>query len=326
MRYWWTFFLLTATCLKAQDVGRMYTQSQLEQAGSRYEPNLRGLWEEDFLSRLTPAERSRAGSVMLVIPLIGVHKDPLDYYSHAGRRQVFIPVASVKFWDDIATAIAFYESNRCDITPVVDYAASLRLRPEELTGAPLERLGVPAPPLPDPVAEDVAQKMLKSVIYFIVAHEYGHVMYQHPGYKGITAQQAQMNESEADAFALSVFRRTAVPPIALGHFFLITSVMEPSPADFGTPEEYEAYLQQAATHPVSAARLTRLAEGLQSNTAAYTRLQRNPAAMETALRGIADQLQDIARTLDDRKMRRFVIERARNASLASFLNGCSRSE
>ena len=57
-----SFFLVTVllvTCGTAwtQDVSDLYTISELDAIGARYRPRLRGLWEEDFLSRLTRDER-----------------------------------------------------------------------------------------------------------------------------------------------------------------------------------------------------------------------------------------------------------------------------
>lgn len=326
MRPLWRAAFLAAWCaaVQAQDVGRMYPQSQLEKIAPRYQPNLRGLWEEDFLSRLTPEERLQAGTVMLNLPLIGANRHPLDFYADSGRRQVFLPIASVRFLDDMAVAIAYYERMGCDTGTVYDYAAALRIRPEETFGPPLDALGIPATALDDPFVDDVSQKILKSVVYFVAAHEYAHVMYRHKGYRAIAAQEAQRQESEADAFALNVLRRIAVPPLAMAHFFMITSRLEPSPADFAAPGEYEAYLRQRATHPVSSQRILDVAGGIEASVGAFARLQPDPAAMAASLRGVVGDLRQIGHTLDDRKMRRFLTERARTADVASFRRGCRR--
>jgi hypothetical protein len=308
--------------LAAQDVERLYTQAELKNAGGRYSPSLKGLWDEDFLSRVTPAERQRAGSVALVLPLVGAQRTPIDFYALPRERRVYLPISSIKFLDDITIAIAYHESRQCGIGLVSDYVGVLRERPGELSGSPREALGVPADALKDPMVDDVSQKLLKSMVFFVVAHEYAHVMYGHPGYKSISAQEAQRQETEADAFALEVMRRIAVPPLSMAHFFALVSRLENSPADFETPAQYEAYIQQRASHPVSSQRLLAVADALQANAASYARLQPNPQAWTQRVLVTAGEIRAIGKTLDDRAMRRFMTHRSRTVAPASLRTGC----
>lgn len=308
--------------LHAQDVGRLYSQSELAAAGSRYAPNLQGLWQEDFLSRLTPAERQRAGAVTLHLPLVGAQRVPLDFYAIAAQRQVFLPIASVKFLDDISIATAYHERRGCGMAAVSDYMGVLRERPAALPGSPRAALGVPANALDDAIVDDVSQKLLKSTMYFIVAHEYAHVMYAHRGYSSITAREAQHQEMEADAFALEVMRRIAVPPLSMVHFFTLVSRMESSPADFDSAQQYEAYLQQRASHPVSAQRIFAVADALQENVKSYARTQSDARAWEQRLLAAAGDLRAIGKTLDDRSMRRLLTNRARTLDPASLRAAC----
>src|SRR5262245_27858593 len=114
--------ILIVTCgtMSAQDVSDLYTISELNAIGTRYRPRLRALWEEDFLSRLTRDERV---TVRLDIPIIGENSYILDFQAYPEARQVFLPVASIKFLDDIAVAFAYYDKSGCDIGTVSDYAA-----------------------------------------------------------------------------------------------------------------------------------------------------------------------------------------------------------
>lgn len=312
------------TPLHAQDVGRLYSQPELASTSARIAPNLRGLWEEDFLTRLTPAERLRAGPVTLNLPLVGAQRTPLDFYASPPERQVYLPIASVKFLDDVYIAIAHYEHRGCGMGAVSDYVGMLRERPGELSGSPRQALGVPANALSQPMVDDVSQKLTKSTVYFIVAHEYAHVMYGHKGYKAISALEAQRQEMEADAFALEVMRRIAVPPLSMVHFFTLVSRLERSPADFDAPEQYETYLRQRASHPVSARRIFAVADALQANAASYVITQKNPQAWEQRVLQAVRELRDIGRILDDRAMRRFLTHRARTISPASLRAGCKQ--
>jgi len=318
------FLMLMGATLTAQDVTWLYSNGELQQIGNRYTPNLRGMWQQDFLSRLTFAERVRAGAVSLSIPLVGANRYPLDFYSDPAQKEVFLPIASVKFIDDLSVAFAFYQRKGCDVGVVSDYVAVLRFRPQEAKGSPLDTLGVPRTAINDPVVDDVAQKILKSVIFFVAAHEYAHVMYQHKNYNVITAMVAQQQESEADAFALEVMRRIGVPPSALTFFFLVASRLEASPGDFNSLVEYENYVRQRATHPVGALRILNLAKGIEDNIDAFTVLQKNPLEWRQKLQTQVQELRQIGNTLDDRNMRLFLAQRARSADIAAFARACPR--
>ena len=313
-----------AALAQAQHMGRLYSQAELQDANARMAPNLRGLWDEDFLSRLTPDERRRAGAVSLNLPLAGRPGAPLDFFANPPARQVFMPIASVKFLDDVYISIAYYELRGCGMAAISDYMGVLRERPTELAGTPRQSLGVPPTVLEDPFVDDVSQKLTKSTLYFIAAHEFAHVMHGHAPYGSITAQQAQRQEAEADAFALEVMRRIAVPPLGLAHFFTLLSRLEYSPADFPTTERYEAYLQQKATHPVSSQRILALADALQANAASYVRTQSAPRDWENRVLAVARDLQTVGQTLDDRDMRRFLAQRSKTVSPASLRVACKQ--
>ena len=212
----------------------------MQAIGTTYAPNLRLVWTQDFLARLSPAERSAATGLRLELPLFGLRHAPLEFYSVPDERRVVIPLASVKFLDDIAVAHAYDEKSGCDLGAVSGYAAALRFSRHAPTGSPLAALGVPPEALTDPDVDDVAMKMLKSTVFFVMAHEYAHLLHRHRSYAKLDAGQAQQQEMQADDFALDVMRRIGVPPIALGFFFLVSSRLEPSPGDFATAGQYEA--------------------------------------------------------------------------------------
>ena len=302
----------------AQRVSELYTISELQTIGDRYRPRLRGIWQEDFLSRLSRDERAQP--VTLDIPLIGENDYILDFYSYPDRRQVVLPVASIKFLDDMTVAYAYYEKNGCDVGLVSDYAAVLRFQHQHARGSPLDVLGVPRTAVDDQYVDDLAQKLLKSIVFFVAAHEYAHVLYQH---RAITVQQAQQNEIEADTFALDIMRRIGVPPVGVTFFFLIDSRLEKTPGDFPSSAAYELYLRQVRSHPVSALRILKIADGIQVNAQAFARLQQDQLAWEKKLQLIVQDLRVIAGGLDDRRMRQFLKERAENLDVATLQHACS---
>lgn len=313
---------LSVIDVRAQDVTHLYDSRTLETVQRTYTPNLTGMWNEDFLSQLTAQERSRAGSVILRLPLTGANLHPLDFYADSATRQVFLPISSIKFIDDIALAFSYYEARGCGQGPVSDYVGALRFQRPPTRTSPLAALGVPASATSDPTVDDSAQKILKSALYFVAAHEYAHVMYAHQGYRTITAADAQRQEEQADAFALEIMRRIGVAPLGTVYFFMVASRLEASPGDFATVDAYDLYLRQRSSHPVSARRILAIADGIDRSVSSFIRLEPNRAAAETHLRMLIPLLRNIASTLDDRKMRLFLEQRARSVDLLAFQRAC----
>jgi hypothetical protein len=300
------------------DVLMIYSLAELREYDSRIRANLKGMWEEDFISKLEQQERLRTGTVTLTTPLVGATRYPLEFYSNPAERQVVLPIASVKFLDDLALAYCYCADMGYDLGVVSDYAAVLRFRPGDIPGSPLDTLDVPRAAIVPPKVDVAAQNALKSTVFFVAAHEYGHVMYQHKDYGSITAPEAQRQEADADAFALEILRRIGVVPVGLVYFFLTASRLEATPADFASPADYENFLRTGATHPVSAMRLLDLAAKMEGNARAFARLQADVASWELRVKQEAMQLREIADTLDDRRMRIFVADRARTIDVSKL--------
>jgi hypothetical protein len=256
------------------------------------------------------------------VPLIGVNDQPLDFYANAERREVFLPISSIKFMDDISIAFAYYDRNSCDVASISDYVAALRFHPRSPASSPLQALGVPSNAIKDSYVDDVAQKTLKSTIYFMAAHEFAHVMYRHAGYQGMTAADAQRHEMEADAFAIDVLRRVGVVPEGLTVLFLVASRLEAGPDDFSTPGDYERYLQQQSTHPTSARRIVAIADVINAHLADFARGQNNKAKAVSMLRADAARLRAMGETLDNVQMRRMLWRKAQSADMTSFRQAC----
>lgn len=308
----------------AQDVTRLYPPDVLQQAGKLYARNIQGMWEEDLVARLEPEERQRAGSVTLLLPVVGVNRHPLEYYTDTATKRVFLPIASVKFLDDLSIALAYYQSQGCDLATVSDYAALLKRRPMEFDDPPLTALGVPEDALEDLYVDDVSQKLLKSTLFFLASHEYAHVMYGHRPYSEITSAQAQAQEIEADTFALDVMRRIGVAPTAMSQFFMLSTRFEAAPQDFQSPADYQAQLARS-THPVSALRLEKVAANIEDNLAAYANAQDDPPAYRKALADNVDDLRRIASEINDSSMREYLELRLRDVDAKRLSSSCRGS-
>lgn len=311
----------------AQNYTTLYSQATLRNAASTYTNKLREVWQYDLLGRLTAQERQAASNIRLQLPLIGRHAHPFDFYADTLHRRVTIPILSVKFFDDIAIATAWLERHNCDKMAVSDYVGLIRYQnPTNFPGRrfppPLGALGVPSNALDDPWVNDVSGKALKSAIYFLMAHELAHVCYGHSDYSSITIHEAKQQESQADTFALNIMRRISVPPIGMSIFFLVASRFEPAPGDFDTLGEFEAYLRERATHPLTSDRLMAIAQFIRDNVDAFTRGQSNPSAWIPRIRAVANEIEGIGKTLDDRQIRELQRRRSERVTLSDLANAC----
>jgi len=321
------FLINCYTSVSAKDFTSIYSKSTLNKAAQTYSENLQGVWEYDLKGRLTAQERTSASGVSMVLPAIGQHRYPLDFYADSSARRVTIPIMSVKFFDDVCIAMAWMEKKGCNMMLVSDYVGMLGYKennsfPGGRYPEPLSALGVPGDAPDDQYVNDVSGKALKSGIYFLMAHELAHVLYRHQGYDRITASQAQRQEMEADNFALNLMRRISVPPVGVVIFFMIASRFESAPGDFGSLAEYESYLREQSTHPLTSARLMSIADYIRDNAHDFTRGQQEPTQWYPRILSMSEEIRTIGSTLDDRNIRE--LQRMRSISITTndLRNAC----
>jgi hypothetical protein len=254
---------LRPTGILAADLSALYADAELGERKARYEPRIRWNFENLILGSLTPAERSKLGEVRLVLPLRGqgaLRGHPMAYY--AGGKTVVVPIMSVKFFDDLTLAFAYFSTKGLNLEPVADYVGMLKYRSAADIGGrfppPLEALGLSYDIWKtDKKVDDVSQQALKSGLVWIMAHELGHISHGHRGYADIRADDAQRQEAAADAFANRIMRRIGVPPIGMPIFFTAMAHLEPSRGDFQSNDAWTKYLSTKATHPLTADRMVR---------------------------------------------------------------------
>ena len=166
-------------------------------------------------------------------------------------------------------------------------------------------------------------KALKSAIYFLLAHELAHVIFQHRPYSVLTAAEAQSQEIECDTFALDLMRRISVAPLGMALFFVMVSRFELAPADFESPAQFEARLRSKATHPLTSERLGRIAAYLPTHVDAFTRGQNQPALWRPRLLQVAQEIETIGSTLEDRDIRDLQRRRSLTVTYADLVDALS---
>ncbi len=314
--------LWSAGGLWARDLGELYDRQTLSQAAAVYGPNIQGLFREDFLDRLTFQERVSLPNVHLETPLIGPQRSPWEFFALPARQKIVVPVLSIRFLDDLAITYAHLERHQCDREQLFNYLTRLFYDKRFPAIPPRQALGIPADALDDPYVDDVSQKILKSTIYFLIGHEYAHLLYQHQGYERITAAQAQAQESQSDTFALEIMRRVGVPPLSMAFFFTLASRIDPVPAAFSSTAEFERYLQKKQTHPLTGKRLQNVADYLRRHADSYARLQANPTTWVSALQASATDIENLGRIVHDARFRQFQLKRGLAATESQMRSAC----
>lgn len=293
----------------ARDYSAMYSEQELRRAHDSYAANVRGVLREDMGGYLTGEELETLDRARLHQPWNRT-RDPFEVSANPATGVILLPTLSVKFLDDLAVALAWFERFGCNQEAVFDYVAALDFGTAALP-APLEALGVPPRAYElDDYVDDVSQKILKSAIAFLLAHELGHIHHRHRPYGEINAAEARAQEAEADRFAMEVLRRVRLPP--LGMAVWLTAVSMRDPLVEGSPRQ---------THPLSASRLHAIASGLRHSPEDFIGPTDRRMSVASIL-GVADSLDTLGRQLGDRDLRSVARERGRLATPALLAGAC----
>lgn len=299
----------------------LYDDAVLEHWQPRYRKGVLGNLDNVLLPRLTAPERQRLARLELEFPLRGAEDHPLSFYAHRDGT-VTLPVLSLKFFDDLSIALAWLWRQGYSLETAMEYVSMLKYRePAHFGGRyppPLEALRIPPDALDDSGTDDMAQKIFKTAVVFVLLHEMGHVLYDHPGYgPGVERADARANEAEADAFALEVMRRLGVAPFGMVFFFQSLAHIGLNRGDFGSDGDYERHLARD-THPLTEARLAALAAALRADIDAFAQEFTDPASGREAVAYVAAEIAKVADFLADRDLQRLIAEVGRNTGLASL--------
>jgi hypothetical protein len=315
---------LVATDAAAQrrDYGTMYDDALLASRQREYREVVLWNLQNVFLPKLTVAERQKLQSLSVDFPLRGPERGLFEYFAERGGR-VTMSVMSIRFLADLAVAYAWLDAHGYTMESVTDYVSMLKYQDPARFGGrypdPSTALRIPAKAADEPRVSTIYEQILNHSVSFILLHEMGHVLYQHPGYgPGVSRARARENEDEADRFALEVLRRVGQPVSGLLFFFLSAAHAAPHRADFGSDAEYQAHLAQQ-THPLTSDRVARLTQYLREHAADYGRLQNNPARAATAIKGTADAIdKQVVPVLADPDQQRLMALRGKNMTLTAL--------
>jgi predicted Zn-dependent protease len=184
---------------------------------------------------------------------------------------------------------------------------------------PWSALHIPDQALADPQVDGLSLRFRNSAFAFILAHELGHVYRGHPPfYKDVTLRQAKDHETQADHFALDLLRRAANIPMGATLFFQASAYWFPNRGDYATQQEWQTYLKERATHPLTAERLRLLARHMEASAADFSRNERDKRVGIEAVQFIARGIAQIATVLEDTELQLFMAKKSAQADLHSL--------
>lgn len=302
------------------DYSTLYDTRTLVADKPRYQRRLTELLQQGIRPALTDTQRRSLGQVQLRFPLPRGGDHPLNFMAYADGREGFVvlPVLSLKFLEDLATAYAWLHVSGHSLETIDEYVTMLRFQsPGDFPGnrypPPLDALRVPAGALNDSRVDDLSLRFRNTAYAFVLLHELGHLHLEHRGYGGISRATARANESAADRFALEALERADTIPMGAILYFQAQAYSQPNRGQFASEAAWERFLANDATHPVTAERLQSMARYLGGAAG-----RASAPAERTTLRFIATRLAGIAETLSDAHIQRCMAVVGRRTDLSSL--------
>lgn len=275
----------------AKDLSGLYDTATLQYWQGRYEKSTQKILDTVIWPVLSGEERQRLSGARLDFPLVTEldKANPLSFYA-PGDGRVVMPVLSLKFLDDLCTAYAWLQVNGYGLETISEYTAMLAYK-ESPTGRypqPLTALHIPANALQDHQVDELALGHFVTARTFLLLHELGHIYHKH---SWTTTAQSRLNEEQADQFAVTVMRRTPLPPNGALVFFMADAHWSAFPVGY-SEAQWQEHLKQSGTHPLTGQRLHTLARQIDD-------------------RGIATAMDQLADMLDNPEVQAGIIATAK---------------
>ena len=276
---------------RAAELSRLYDAATLQHSQQSYERTTNKILDQVIWPALLADERYALGNrkPVLELPLYAggeAREDPTAFYSPWNRPAIVAPVLSLKFLDDLCTAYAWLQIHGYTLETISEYTAILHYGTAPPGGfpPPLAALRIPGNALDNREVDELALGHFVTARTFILLHEMGHIRYRH---QGGTGAQSVRQEEQADRFAITVMKRTGLPPLGMLVLFLVNAHWSSFPA------------RRDDTHPLSGTRVRALA-----------------AAVDDA--SLAAKLQKLGEDLDDPEIRAGFVATGKAGDLAGL--------
>ncbi|WP_425092803.1 hypothetical protein [Tropicimonas sp. S265A] len=261
-----------------------YSRADLDRVQARAVPTILSVFEDDILGNLPRAYRQQARNIRLEFPDTG--PSPLSFYAEPARQTITMPLASIRFFDDMATVFAWFEARQCQPEYIQSYLHAL-LRQGRPLPAPLTAFAIDRDiAFADAYTYDVSGKILSSGIQFILAHEVGHLLLNHR--TDVDSIGSQRQEEEADRFALEHFARLGGSPMGVFWFYMMAWWQDPVTQD-----------RRDHSHPVSPQRITALSDRLLANPIDFAHGEADPAREAAFIGQLGQMIAELSTLIDD---------------------------
>ncbi len=251
----------------AADFSLLYPPDQLIKAQETYIKSIQTLLFQDIRPYLSINEWQTLSKTKVNLPLQSNKYDLFNYSTNLTSGKIIIPTLSIKFFDDLSVAFSWYEHYQLDKREIINYITKI-YESNHPPIPPLLALGIPENAREiNVIVNTDAQKTLKSALIFLILHNLGHCHFHHTQYSIISNQRIQLQEKQADEFALEVMARMHILPQGMVHWFTVTALLAN---------------QHTVKHPISPDRLYDIAKWLKSNSKKFfhAKSETHPATNE----------------------------------------------
>ena len=296
----------------SNNYSNIYSVEELSYWQSRYAPNLVWNFEDLILKKLARNERANAFGVRLEFPLTpdeGFSNAPFPFYASVQDKVIYAPISSIKFIDDLSIAYSWLVGNGFSAESLIDYIFCLKYGSNRFAGgkipSPLKALHIPDNALDIPLIDANSQKVLKSIVVWILSHELAHIVYNHPSYESVSHSQSQQFETDADSFATDMFKRIGTPPMGMVLLFIVFTSFYLNKGDFVLEKDWHDYLRNS-THPVSNERLNLIANEFINFPNEFIDAEPNKIRAKQIVESIGAEAKEIVDLIRSPKMQDFM--------------------
>jgi hypothetical protein len=256
-------------------LAQMYSDELLDAKLARIRDNLNYTMKIDIPEHADPTYRNSAAQVVPKFRRRGLELLDFLHVDHT----VPVGIDSLQFLDDLSTVRAWLDSRHCDGSLLQNYIfhhATPNGQPlDPVSAFGLDRESI----LTDSFVRDVSDKYYHTAMWFLLAHEIGHVA------RGQGGPSTLDEENAADDFALDVMRRKRLPPVGLVLYMTVIAL-------------YDNKVAQR-THASGGERLQRMADALHRSPGDFVAVTNKPREEhDTAIiLNISDELSRLADAL-----------------------------
>jgi hypothetical protein len=263
------------------------------------------------MGQLPLSERARLSDTRLIIPKGVLQTSPIAVWTVVQDRTVYFPIQTAAFLDDLAVLAAWLTWHDCSFQPGALYSGMIAYKAppadQMLYPKPRSAFGLGDDVWNDQRVKNTSNQIFKTTVYFILAHELGHIRYNHSDYDKITPERAQEQELQADRFAIETMRHIGVPPVGMFYFFTVLSRMEGS---------------VPTTHPLSGSRLIQIAAALEQNPGDFVPPNESRSRWVPIIRDYAYKFRTLIPVMDNALLRDQLGSQARFASWSELRRRC----